>query len=172
MFGPSETGIIRENLMNQYHEEAIEVFYEEYSSKHNELVQHHQDITDLLLYLKEQKYQLGVVTGKARRSLLISLEELSMNHLFDVIITGDDVNLPKPHPEGINKALKKLNLKNMEAVFLGDSEADIVAGKEANVPTFGVKWLPNYQTPEFTVEPDDVFDQTSELIELLMNHRV
>lgn len=42
---------------------------------------------------------LGIVTGKARRSLDISLQVLQMEKLFDVIITGDDVEQPKPHPD-------------------------------------------------------------------------
>jgi len=55
-----------------------------------------EGINDLLLLLKRDGYKLGIVTGKASRSLLISLEFLNMNDLFDVIITGDDVDIPKP----------------------------------------------------------------------------
>lgn len=49
--------------------------------------------------------KLGIVTGKARRSLDISLKALRMDHYFDVIITGDGVINPKPHPEGVMEAL-------------------------------------------------------------------
>lgn len=159
MFGPSETGIIRENLINSNHDQAIELYYEKYSEKHRELVLDNEKMNDLLLQLKREGYKLGIVTGKARRSLLISLECLNMSDLFDVIITGDDVDTPKPHPEGVNKALEHLNIKNTEAVFLGDSEADILAGKQANVHTIGVQWLPNYQTLEFSVQPDQMFSE-------------
>lgn len=167
MFGPSETGIIRENLIDSNHDQAIELYYEKYSEKHRELVLDNEKINDLLLQLKREGYKLGIVTGKARRSLLISLECLNMNDLFDVIITGDDVDTPKPHPEGINKALEHLNIKNTEAVFLGDSEADILAGFQAKVHTIGVQWLPNYQTLEFSVQPDQMFSSVDEFIQHL-----
>ncbi|GEN89814.1 HAD family hydrolase [Oceanobacillus sojae] len=167
MFGPSETGIIRENLKNSNHEKATELYYEKYSEKHRELVLDNKKINDLLLQLKRDGYKLGIVTGKARRSLLISLECLKMNDLFDVIITGDDVAIPKPHPEGVNKALEQLNVKNTEAVFLGDSEADILAGKQANVHTIGVQWLPNYQTLEFRIQPDQMFSSVDDFIQYL-----
>jgi pyrophosphatase PpaX len=171
MFGPSETGIIRENLMDLNHDKAIELYYEKYSEKHRELVLDNEEINDLLLLLKREGYKLGIVTGKASRSLLVSLDCLSMNDIFDVIITGDDVILPKPHPEGVNKALAQLNIKNNEAVFLGDSDADILAGKQANVHTIGVQWLPNYQTLEFSVQPDQMFSSVNEFIQSLTNHK-
>ncbi|WP_026021801.1 HAD family hydrolase [Bacillus timonensis] len=171
MFGPSETGIIKENLMDSNHDKAIELYYEKYNEKHRELVVENKEINDLLLLLKREGYKLGIVTGKASRSLLISLNCLNMNDIFDVIITGDDVTIPKPHPEGLNKALAQLNIKNTDAIFLGDSDADILAGKEANVHTIGVQWLPNYQTLEFSVQPDEKLSNVNEFIQSLKNYR-
>ena len=170
MFGPSETGIIRENLVDANHDQAIELYYEKYREKHRALVLDNEKINDLLLQLRDKGYKLGIVTGKARRSLLISLECLNMSDLFDVIITGDDVDIPKPHPEGINKALEHLNIKNNEAILLGDSDADILAGKQANVYTIGVQWLPNYQTPAFSVQPDQMFSSIEEFIQYLQHN--
>lgn len=164
MFGPSETGIIRDNLKNNNYDEAIELYYEIYRDRHENLVQNNEDINTLLKRLKTNGYKLGIVTGKARRSLDISLDCLGLDNFFDVIITGDDVEFPKPHPEGINKALDYLDVLPNEAVFLGDSDADIMAGKQANVLTIGVHWLPNYQTIDFNVQPDEVYSSINELI--------
>ncbi len=159
MFGPTETGVIKKNLRNGQHDQAIELYYDQYSEKHRELVLENDEIKQLLLLLKREGYKIGIVTGKAKRSLLISLEQLNMENLFDVMIAGDDVEKPKPHPEGINKALTELGVKNSEAVFVGDSDADILAGKRANVHTIGVQWLPNYQTAYFSVQPDQLIDK-------------
>jgi pyrophosphatase PpaX len=162
MFGPSETGIIRENLKNNNYDEAIELYYEIYSKRHRNIVQDNEEINTLIRQLKTNGYKLGIVTGKARRSLDISLDCLGLKNFFDVIVTGDDVEHPKPHPEGINKVLKNLNVSHKEAVFLGDSDADIMAGKQANVHTIGVHWLPNYHTIEFSVQPDEVYSNINE----------
>jgi pyrophosphatase PpaX len=167
MFGPSETGIIKENLKNSNWEKAIELYYQKYREKHAELVMVNEELNDLLQLLKKQGYKLGIVTGKAKESLIISLDHLNMSEIFDVIITGDDVSIPKPHPEGLNQALALLNVTNDEALFLGDSDADIKAGKQANVRTIGVKWLPNYQTQEFSIQPDKTISHVSEFIESL-----
>ena len=145
MFGPSETGIIRDNLLNPNKEQAIELYYTKYKEKHTELVEFNQNMDDLLRFIKAKGMKLGIVTGKARRSLDISLQALNMEEWFDVSITGDDVINPKPNPEGVCRALSFLGVKNSETMFIGDSEADILAGKQADVFTIGVNWLPEYQ---------------------------
>jgi pyrophosphatase PpaX len=172
MFGPSETGIIRENLMNNNYDEAIELYYEIYNKRHRNIVQDNEEINTLIKQLKANGYKLGIVTGKAKRSLDISLDCLGLKNFFDVIVTGDDVEYPKPHPEGINKVLKNLNISHKEAVFLGDSDADIMAGKQANVHTIGVHWLPNYQTIEFSVQPDEVYSNINEFFPSLTEPKV
>ncbi|RLQ97457.1 HAD family hydrolase [Falsibacillus albus] len=167
MFGPSETGIIRKNLLIPQKEQAIELYYQSYKKKHSEFVQPNKEIDALITYLKKEGYKLGIVTGKARRSLDISLDALQMEDLFEVIITGDDVLDPKPHPEGIEKALSLLGVHPTDALFIGDSDADIEAGRRANVQTIGVQWLPDYQTIKFGVKPDHSLNKVEELIELL-----
>jgi len=167
MFGPSETGIIRENLLHTHKEQAIELYYEMYEEHHNAFVEPNSEIDNLISYLKEAGLKLGIVTGKARRSLDISLKALQMENMFDVIVTGDDVEKPKPHPEGVHKALSQLEVQHSEAMFIGDSNADIHAGIQTNVFTAGVHWLPDCQTVDFSIEPDAVFYCVSEFREFL-----
>lgn len=126
-----------------------------------------KNVDELLQYLKDDGMKLGIVTGKARRSLDISLQDLQLEDFFDVIITGDDVIKPKPDPEGVYKALALLDVDKDEAMFIGDSNADIHAGLQANVHTIGVQWLPEYQTSEFTVQPDRIFTSISAFIKYL-----
>jgi phosphoglycolate phosphatase/pyrophosphatase PpaX len=167
MFGPSETGIIRQNLAHDDKEQAIELYYETYLGRHAELVENDKEIHSLLFHLKERGIKLGIVTGKAKRSLDISMKALNMENLFDAIVTGDDVAKPKPDPEGIHKGLELLHVSSGEALFVGDSDADIGAGKQANVFTVGVNWLPDYQTATFSVQPDVMFKAVTEFLELM-----
>ena len=163
MFGPSEIGIIRENLKNSNKENAIELYYEKYLEHHEHLVKPNSEITKMIRYLKEKGIKTGIVTGKARRSLDISLKALHMDNLFEIIITGDDVIHPKPHPEGLTKALSLLEVERNDSMFIGDSDADIEAGLKANVTTAGVKWLPDYQPSEFSVIPNYTIESVADL---------
>lgn len=162
MFGPSEVGILRKNLITVRKEEAIDYFYQQYSEYHKDLVKTNQDIHKMVTFLKGMDIKLGIFTGKARRSLDISLEKLGMEGLFDVIITGDDVCKPKPDPEGLVKALTLLKVDSSEAIFVGDSDADIFAGVQANVFTIGVHWLPEYQTETFSEQPNLLLGSVAE----------
>ncbi|MDN4606448.1 HAD family hydrolase [Sporosarcina highlanderae] len=162
MFGPSEVGILRKNLLSARKEEAIEYFYQQYSEFHMDLVEANQDIHKMVTFLKGMDIKLGIFTGKAKRSLDISLEKLDMEGLFDVIITGDDVCKPKPDPEGLMTALSLLKVDSSEAIFVGDSDADIIAGVQANVFTIGVQWLPEYQTVSFGEQPNLLISSVAE----------
>jgi pyrophosphatase PpaX len=55
MFGPSETGIIRKNLVNKKHEEAIELYYEIYKERHESHVHSNEEINSLLNHLKTKR---------------------------------------------------------------------------------------------------------------------
>ncbi|GLC88548.1 HAD family hydrolase [Lysinibacillus piscis] len=166
MFGPSETGIIQQNLQHPDVDKAIELYYKAYTEQHAHFVQANTAIAQLLNSLKAD-YKLGIVTGKARRSLDISLQALQMENLFEVIITGDDVVQPKPHPEGLQQALDLLNVDSSEAVFVGDSDADIQAGKQANVFTIAVQWLEHCDTTHYKLEPDAIVKHVEELMQFV-----
>ena len=162
MFGPSETGIIKANLANPHKAEAIEYYYEKYEELHKELVKINPEMIALLEVLKTSNIKLGIFTGKAKRSLDISLKALGMEGLFDVIITGDDVIKVKPDPEGLLKALSILKVDYSDAIYIGDSDADVIAGRKANVYTIGVQWLTEYQTVVFSEKPDAMISSVNQ----------
>lgn len=43
LFGPAETGIIRDNLTNENKDEAIELFYKKYLENHSNLVKQNEE---------------------------------------------------------------------------------------------------------------------------------
>lgn len=110
---------------------------------------------------------MGIVTGKGRDSLNISLERLALSDYFDVTVSGDDMTRPKPDPEGVETAMKELGASCGETVFIGDSEADMRAGKGAGVFTIGAHWLENVQSLHFDTKPDLTVTSTGDLIAFL-----
>ncbi len=169
MFGPSETGIIQTNLQHSSIVEAIEDYYIHYLEDHEAAVPSNQEILHMLSRLKDAGYRLGIFTGKASRSLEISLEALNMKQFFDVMITGDDVQKPKPDPEGLHLAMELLGVSKAETMFVGDSDADILAGNKAGVFTVGVHWLPEYHSAEFAVIPNRLIKSVQEFMDMLLN---
>jgi pyrophosphatase PpaX len=143
MFGPSEAGIIRQNLNNaDFIERAIQDYYFHYEQAHDNYVRFELDMANLLSELMQEGYKLGIYTGKGRRSFDISMSKLQLHQFFDITITGDDVVKPKPDPEGVIKALEIMKLECTEILFVGDSNADIESGNRAGVNTIAVTWFP------------------------------
>lgn len=88
--------------------------------------------------LKNSGFKLGIVTNAKREYSEIWMRHREVSDLFDVVVTSEDVSQPKPSPEMVLKACKKLGLKPSETYYLGDSEADIIAAKEAGCIPIGI----------------------------------
>ena len=101
------------------------------------------DIDTVLKALKEKGYLLGVVTNKGLPLTIYSLEICHIDSFFDVIISADDVAIPKPDPSGIKKAMESLNIKNNEDVlYVGDNDIDYFTAENAGVDCMLVSWGP------------------------------
>jgi HAD superfamily hydrolase (TIGR01549 family) len=173
MFGPTEDEIIAENLRNKEKvKEAISDYYLIYEKSHAAEVHMTDDMDQLLTYIGSNDMKIGVITGKSRKAYQISSEALKLSNFFDIVITGDDVRQPKPNPEGIFTALAYLGVSKEEAVFVGDSNADIKAGKSAGLRTYGVQWLSTYQSTHFEMEPDSIFTRVEQFHKLLEDDRL
>ncbi|MGG1516843.1 HAD family hydrolase [Paenibacillus oryzisoli] len=167
MFGPTEDDIIAMNFQNKaFVHQAIQEYYDLYGQGHSNMNEI-DSIIALLELLKENNKQIAVITGKSRRGFDISSEALKISHYFDYVVTGNDVAKAKPDPEGVYKAMHFFGVKVENVVFLGDSNADIVAGKSAGVRTYAVQWLSTYQSTVYDRNPDAIFSNTAEFIALL-----
>jgi len=78
-------------------------------------------------------YKLGIVTGRIRRGVNRFFRFSKLRKCFDVVVSFEDYTKPKPNPESLLVALKKLKMGPDEAVYIGDSESDIKAAKAANM---------------------------------------
>lgn len=172
MFGPTEEGMLRRALPESQYAGAVEKLYTLYDTWHPEYVSANVEIEQLLIALKQAAYPLAIVTGKGRRTAEISLRHLGWAKYFDVIVTGDDVQRPKPHPEGLQRALRTLNVPASNALYAGDSEADVAAGRAAGLVTVAVTWLGHPQTVTFSNQPDYLLDDVRNFSDVLNGMRV
>ncbi len=87
--------------------------------------------------LRQAGIRLAIYTGSGGESFP-PLRKAGLMDLFEVIITGKDVRARKPDPEGIRLCLDKLGLRPPEAVYIGDSCADVAASHAAGVAALSV----------------------------------
>ena len=78
-------------------------------------------------------YRLGVVSTKYRRRVEEALERDGLLEFVDVVVGSDDVPRPKPAPDGLFRAAGALGFATGDCVFVGDSEVDARAARDAGM---------------------------------------
>jgi HAD superfamily hydrolase (TIGR01662 family) len=127
----------------------------------------YDDAHSTLTYLKERGYRLALVTdsdgAKGIKSWRIA--QTNLQHFFDfLVISGEDTNEIKPHPEPYLLAAQRLGLKPNECIFVGDKPfTDIRGARAAGMNTILVRRR-EWKTD---VTPDVIIERLSELRDLL-----
>jgi phosphoglycolate phosphatase len=81
-----------------------------------------------------QKYELGIVTGRLQIGVEHYLMLSGMEKYFDALVHYEHYENPKPHPEPLLVALKKMGIAPEEAVYVGDQKTDLESAKAAGIP--------------------------------------
>lgn len=105
--------------------------------EHMGSVDHYPLIPETLDALREEGFKMAVATNSRRVAVEPVLRRWNIHHHFDAIITIDDVSYGKPDPEMIHHALNRLKLSPSNTYIIGDSKADVNAGKRAGIRTIG-----------------------------------
>ena len=140
--------------------------HREFQVKNMLLVQPFPNTLSTLLTLKEMGMKLATISTRKIQALQ-SLDAANITNLFDTIITGHDVTNFKPHPEGIHLALERLGVSAKEAVMVGDSDADVLAGKNAGTTTIGATY--GLSAPDILkkADPDYLIHDIGEVLSIL-----
>ncbi len=107
---------------------------------HDEYVLLFSQVDEVMKKLKEHGYKIGIVTTKMRQSTERSLRFTGIADYCDVIVTLDDVEYAKPHPEPVEKAMRALGAAPGTALMVGDSTMDIESALAAGAVAAGVAW--------------------------------
>ena len=166
MFGPPENDILKRLCGENYESARTDYFY--YYTENHWKAELYNGIKEILEHLKSKNYPIGIFTGKGRDASLITLKKLGVDHYFDLIVTGDDVENHKPSPEGILKFVNHFGLKPERVLMIGDSVSDVIASKEAGVKVASVLWDSYGKDEVKLLESDYYFHSVDELKEFLL----
>jgi len=115
--------------------------YREYQlAHHDRLIQCYDGVVALVQQLSERGYPLGIVTSKSEYLALRGLVHVGLARYMDTIVGCDGVARHKPDPAPVQLALHRLDRAPAEALFVGDSVHDILAGNAAGVTTAAALW--------------------------------
>ncbi|GAB6274411.1 MAG: pyrophosphatase PpaX [Peptococcaceae bacterium] len=121
-------------------EEFLYLYQEYYFKEHDNLISLFPGTMKMLKHVHEHGIRTGIVTSKGKMGTKLALKKTKIEKYLEVVITAQDVARPKPQPDPIREALRRLESLPSEAIYIGDSYFDIIAGQKAGTKTLGVTW--------------------------------
>ena len=89
----------------------------------------------LLRDLKAKGYKLAVASNRPSKFSHILLKHLKIGGFFDYVLCADQSGRAKPHPEMLNKIVKRFRFKKSQVLYVGDMVIDAQAGRRAKIST-------------------------------------
>ena len=114
-----------------------------------------------LLELAKRGLKLGVVSDAPRMQVWLRLCALSLQHVFDAVVTFEDTGERKPSPGPFREILRRLGIPPGESMMIGDwAERDMVGGRSLGMTTVFARYGDTFDTQDSGAdyEIDDVFE--------------
>lgn len=139
-------GILEAGLGDAADEEARREFLDHYGNHLWDRTRAFAGVDAMLEWLAGRGIATGVVTNKIGRFAEPVIAHAGWTAHFGCVITGDQVARPKPDPEGVLKACRRLGASPQQTVYVGDDRRDVSAGRAAGVVTVIAGW--GYLAPD------------------------
>jgi phosphoglycolate phosphatase len=127
-----------------------------------------EGMDELLLGLERRSIPWGIVTNKPARFAVPLIEALGLAERCATLVCPDHVAERKPHPEPLFLACREIGAEPRQAIYVGDHERDIEAGRNAGMRTIAVRYGYIEQPESVDLwQADIIVDTVSDLAKLL-----
>lgn len=117
--------------------DAAKTAYLNYYKKNPVVYTHlYPGVLTVLLHLKEQGVKLGICSNKPSETAKLVIQHLKLDEFFTETVAGDDTPRKKPDPFHVELTLRRLGASPEKSAIVGDSIADLQAGRAAGLKTF------------------------------------
>ena len=159
-------------VLRRYGEELLEEmlasFEEHYYATHHQHLIAYDGVEELLSHLQAQGAQVGIVSLKPRRAGDLELDIIGLRRLIGLAVWGDDIENPKPEPDGVLRAMADLGADPRSTLVIGDSPADIKMGRAAGTQTAAAMWGGSSRERLLDALPDLALDTPGDLLSILL----
>ena len=136
-------------LNNPLFEETFATFRQHYMQHNLDTTQPYPGIMQLLEQLKAEDKNIAVVSNK----FYAATRELCRHFFGDLVPVAigerEDIR-KKPAPDTVIEALRELGVDKEGAIYIGDSDVDIMTAKNSGMPCVSVLW--GFRDKEFLLE--------------------
>jgi len=128
-------------MTDEQAEECAEVYSEIFNMKNVPgAVTVFPGVIETLERLSAQGILMSIASSRNHHSLAKLVEDLELSKYITYLIGADDVVEKKPAAEPVDKTLSHFNIEAHETLVVGDTEFDILMGRNAGTHTCGVTY--------------------------------
>ena len=128
-------------MTDEQTEECAEVYSEIFNMKNVPgAVTVFPGVIETLERLSAQGILMSIASSRNHHSLAKLVEDLELSKYITYLIGADDVVEKKPAAEPVDKTLSHFNIEAHETLVVGDTEFDILMGRNAGTHTCGVTY--------------------------------
>lgn len=129
------------------HFDEVYTFFCEYYGRHcMDETEPYPGVMALLDYLHKEGYQVAIVSNKADFAVK-KLRDVYFGDLVAVAIGDREGCRRKPAPDAVWQALEELQMERERAVYVGDSDVDLMTAQNAGMDGILVSW--GFRSREF-----------------------
>ncbi|MDB5167599.1 MAG: phosphatase [Candidatus Saccharibacteria bacterium] len=99
-------------------------------------------VRELLTSLQNAHYRIGLASSANPKRIAFFLDKLQLTDIFEVVVSGDDVEHGKPAPDCYQLAAKKLGVDPKDCVVIEDATFGVRAAKSAGMKCIGFAGMP------------------------------
>jgi len=124
------------------------------------------NVEETLVRLKKEDYSISLLTTKGQDQAEKIIHHFELERYFDFIMGRRNGVAHKPSPEPLLLICEKLNIDASKTLMVGDSELDIICGREAGSRTCGVTY--GYRSRKLLEKenPDHLLDDITDILNL------
>ncbi|MBE5956312.1 MAG: HAD family hydrolase [Lachnospiraceae bacterium] len=124
----------------KYYDEMLALYQKNFAVYSTYEVHPYEGIPELLAALKEMGLKIAVFSNKPHLRAIENVESVFGEGYFDHIQGEKTGILPKPDPTGAYEVLESLGLTKEDCLYIGDTNTDMMTGRNAGFDTVGVTW--------------------------------
>jgi HAD superfamily hydrolase (TIGR01509 family) len=124
-------------------------------------------VKEVLEELQQMQLNLAVATSSVSASARPFLDRHQLTAFFEVIITGDEIERGKPHPEIYLRTAEKLSLAPNECLVIEDSLSGVAAGTAAGMRVAAIPDRRFVDPRAYENQADYLLNDLSEIVTLL-----
>jgi phosphoglycolate phosphatase len=107
---------------------------------------------------------MAIVTNKPKEFLGPILSAFNIEHYFDFVLGGDDLEHKKPYAQSLLYCMSELGFEPRQTLIVGDSRNDIEVARNTDVLAAAINYGYNHGCPIEADQPDYVLSNLYQLI--------